>query len=131
MHFCRFAHILLPPANEVCEGYVFTRVCQSFCSRGGSASVHAGIPPPTADPPGTHPQHTPSSGTPPSGTPPTHTPPLAPPQCRACWEIRSMRGRYASYWNAILLFLKSIFATVNQYKASVLSIKYKVHICKC
>ena len=25
----------LPPANEVCEGYVFTRVCQSFCSGGG------------------------------------------------------------------------------------------------
>ena len=24
----------LPPANEVCEGYVFTPVCQSFCSRG-------------------------------------------------------------------------------------------------
>ena len=29
-----------------------------------------------------------------------------PPQCRECWDIRSMRGRYASYWNAILLFLK-------------------------
>ena len=28
---------LLPPANEVCEGYVFTRVCQSFCSQGGRA----------------------------------------------------------------------------------------------
>ena len=27
--------LLLPPANEVCEGYVFTRVCQSFCSWGG------------------------------------------------------------------------------------------------
>ena len=26
---------LLPPTNEVCEGYVFTHVCQSFCSRGG------------------------------------------------------------------------------------------------
>ena len=25
----------LPPANEVCKGYVFTRVCQSFCSQGG------------------------------------------------------------------------------------------------
>ena len=25
----------LPPANEVCEGYVFTPVCQSFCSQGG------------------------------------------------------------------------------------------------
>ena len=27
--------ILLPPANEVCEGYVFTPVGQSFCSQGG------------------------------------------------------------------------------------------------
>ena len=26
---------LLPAANEVCEGYVFTRVCQSFYSQGG------------------------------------------------------------------------------------------------
>ena len=38
--------VLLPPANEVCKGYVFTPVCQSFCSQGeGSASVHGGIPP--------------------------------------------------------------------------------------
>ena len=34
-HMTKFSPILLPPANEVCEGYVFTRVCQSFCSRGG------------------------------------------------------------------------------------------------
>ena len=26
----------LPPANEVCECYVFTPVCQSFCSWGGA-----------------------------------------------------------------------------------------------
>ena len=26
----------------------------------------------------------------------------APPWCSACWEIRSTRGRYASYWNPIL-----------------------------
>ena len=25
----------LPPANVVCEGYVFTGVCHSFCSQGG------------------------------------------------------------------------------------------------
>ena len=25
-----------------------------------------------------------------------------PPPLSACWEIRSTRGRYASYWNAIL-----------------------------
>ena len=33
----------LPPANEVCKGYIFTPVCQSFCFQGVSASVHAGI----------------------------------------------------------------------------------------
>ena len=31
------AAIFLPPATEVCEGYVFTHVCQSFCSLGGGA----------------------------------------------------------------------------------------------
>ena len=30
---------LLPNENEVCEGYVFTPVCQSFCSGG---EVHGG-----------------------------------------------------------------------------------------
>ena len=42
---CNWNGFLLPPANEVCDGYVFTRVCQSFCSWGGwgvSASVHDG-----------------------------------------------------------------------------------------
>ena len=34
--------MLLLPANEVCEGYVFTSVCQSFCSREGvGVSQHA------------------------------------------------------------------------------------------
>ena len=49
---------------------------------GGSTSVHAGIPP--------HEQ------TPPPGS-------------RACWEIRSTSGRYASYWNAILFFRRSFW----------------------
>ena len=30
-----FYGILLPPTIEVCKGYVFTPVCQSFCSQGG------------------------------------------------------------------------------------------------
>ena len=63
----------LPPATKLGQGYVFTGVCDSV-HRGVSASVHAGIPP----------QQT-------------------PPRRRACWEIRSTRGRYASYWNALLL----------------------------
>ena len=33
---------LLPPANEVCEGYVFTHMCQSFCSGGGIPACLAG-----------------------------------------------------------------------------------------
>ena len=32
---CLYEGLLLPPANEVCEGYVFTPVCQSFCSQWG------------------------------------------------------------------------------------------------
>ena len=40
--------LLLPPANVVCEGYVFTGVC---LSTGGSASVHAGRPPLPGRPP--------------------------------------------------------------------------------
>ena len=50
-----YTNTYLPPANEVCEGYVFT----SVCPQEGSASVHAGI----ADPPGT--RHTPLEQTPP------------------------------------------------------------------
>ena len=32
----------LSPANEVCEGYVFTPVCQSVCLQGGSPGSHLG-----------------------------------------------------------------------------------------
>ena len=35
-----FMSSLLPPANEIYEGYVFTPVCQSFCSQGG---LHLGV----------------------------------------------------------------------------------------
>ena len=38
----------------------------------------------------------------------THTPDqVHPPRHRACWEIRSMHGRYASYWNAFLYIFPS------------------------
>ena len=62
-------------------------------------------------------------GTPPRpSTPPDQVHPLGPgtpsepgtlpqtrytPHHRACWEIQSMRGWYASYWNAILLSISS------------------------
>ena len=56
----------LPPANEVCEGYVFRGVCLS------TGGTH--IPSPrTRMSPGRY------------------------------YQMRSMSGRYASYWNAFLL----------------------------
>ena len=59
---------------------------------GGSASVHAWIPPPPPGP-GTP---SPWDQAPP---PPSRHPPRS---SRAYWEIRSTSGRYASYWNANL-----------------------------
>ena len=68
---------LLPPANEVCEGYVFTRVC---LSTGGRESTWAGTPgvgtpprPGTAPGPGTP---TPPGTSPRPGTPPDQVHPL-------------------------------------------------------
>ena len=59
-----------------CEGYVFTPVCQSFCSQGRSASVHVGIPPGTRHSSGSKPprdRHTPPP--PRAGTPQSRHPP--------------------------------------------------------
>ena len=69
-------------------------VCLSACWDIPPRSRH---PHPRADSP------PPQEQTPPpqSRLPPQEQTP--PPQHRACWEIRSTRGRYASYWNAILL----------------------------
>ena len=54
------------------QGNIFSSVCREFCSQGGSASVHAGIPPP---PPGT--RQPPPPGADPPGTrhPRQQTPP--------------------------------------------------------
>ena len=74
--------LLLPPANEVCEGYVFTPVCQSFCSRGKvclSACWDSG--PPKEQ---THPRaDTPQSRHPPGADPysPLSRHPHPPPRC--------------------------------------------------
>ena len=48
-HFAKIRFSFLPPANEVCEGYVFTRVCLST----GRGSTYAGPPPGQVHPPGT------------------------------------------------------------------------------
>ena len=74
--------VLLFKTNQVCalvvitarkrsleQGNIFTPVCQSFCSQeGGSASVHAGIPPPL--PRTRHPTPPQKPGTPPGSRPP-------------------------------------------------------------
>ena len=67
-----------------------------FMGGGVSASVHAGIPPQEQTP---QEQAPPWEQTPPGADiPPEQTPS----PCRACLEIWSTRGQYASYWNAIL-----------------------------
>ena len=102
---------------------IFLHLSVILFTGGGSASVHAGIPPqppppgPCTHPPLDHAPTHPSTMHPPpqnAPTPPDHTPTpptmQPPPRHRACWEIRSTRGRYASYWNAILFGLcMSIF----------------------
>ena len=108
----------LLPATKLRQGYIFTSACHSV-NRGvclsacwyttppweqTPAPLGAGrhppeqTHPPGADPPGSRPPgagRSPREQTPPEQTPPWH---------RACWEIQSTRGQYASYWNAILLF---------------------------
>ena len=108
----------LPPAKEVWGKVIFLEAYVKNSVHGRSALVYAGIPPPTAGtPPGT--RHLPRTRYPPGQAPPQtrhpqtrhpldQAPPppdQAPPNppSRACWEIRSVSGRYASYWNAILL----------------------------
>ena len=62
---------LLPPANEVCKGYVFTRICLSTGRGGVPGQVR---PPSRYIPRQVHPlsRYTPQSGTPPwAGTPPS------------------------------------------------------------
>ena len=95
---------LLPPANDVFEGYVFTRACQSFCSQGGGGvDVQViGTPPhthkniPSSHPPG---RYTPLAGTFPRQV---HPPGRYTLPATVHAGIRSTSGRYASHWNAFL-----------------------------
>ena len=102
------------------QGNIFRSVCQEFCPQGGSASVYAGIPPPGSR---HHPSPlaagTPRSRQPPprAGTPRTRHPPGPDPPSRVCWEIRSTNGRYASYWNAILLW--TVIAGIVDFSLSI------------
>ena len=125
------------PQRSCGQGYVFTRVCDSVHGGGVSAPPPGwqGEPPPGKEnhhPPGqgdpaTHP---PRQGEPPrQGDPPSREkPPLAgrtpgqgdPP------AIRSMSGRYASYWNAfnsicccLILRLISLYLLMSKQELSV------------
>ena len=72
----------------------------SVCPQGGSASLHAGMPPPRTRPPGS--RHSPGPDPPPPGA---DTPPGAdPPSQEADSSIWSMSGQYASHWNAFLFY---------------------------
>ena len=69
----------------------------------------AGTTPQSRHPPGTR---NPQSRHPPSRQAPPQSRHPPPPRCRACWELRSTRGRYTSYWNAILFSFK-IYICIN------------------
>ena len=85
----------LPPANEVWGKVIFLHlsVILFTVGEGGLPQGMLGFAPP--------PEQTPHPG---SRHPLEQTHPWSRhPPCSACWEIRSTSGRYASYWNAILL----------------------------
>ena len=116
-------HAFLPPANEVCKGYVFTRVCHSV-HRGCLSQCMLGYTP-GADT--TQEQTPPRSRYPPGADTPTweQTPSRADtpswgrhPPCSACWEIRAICGWFASYWNAYLLIVYSKIASNRLHLAS-------------
>ena len=80
------------PQRSCGQGYVFTRVCDSVHRGGGLPQCNLGYhhPPGSMHPPGKHP------------------PPEACTPREADSGIRSMSGRYASYWNAFLLAITLI-----------------------
>ena len=83
----------LPPANEVWGKVIFLHLSVILFTGGVCLSACWDTPRDHAHPP----NHAPPRTMHPSG--PCTIPPT---QHRACWEIRSTRGRHASYWNAIL-----------------------------
>ena len=66
-----------------------------------------------ADPP---PEQTPPRPDTPRPDTPLGADTPTPPRCRACWEIRSTRGQYATFWNAMLFsfFSKSLTTMLKQ-----------------
>ena len=108
---------LLPSAKKLGQGYVFTLVCDSFHRGGLPRCMQEYHPPWQGDPqkgdalarqnplvrdPSPRQGRPPWQGDPPwqGRAPGKETPP---PRHSECWEIWSTSGRYASYWNAILV----------------------------
>ena len=87
---------------------MFLQASVILSTGGGSASVHAGMPaPPRPGRPPPRTRQTPlGPDIPPDQADPPRTRPPCPDQVDPPWEadasIRSMSGRYASYWNAFL-----------------------------
>ena len=110
-------HLLLPPTTKLWKGNVFTPVCQSFCSQGGSMCVYQdalGQTPPLADTPladtslADTPWQTPPGQTSPRGRHPlADTPPWAdtPRQTTPPQPDGHCSRWYASCWKAFLLSL--------------------------
>ena len=97
--------MLVTGRNEVVAKVMFLHVCVILFTGGVSGQEsppRQGELPLGADTPQS--RHPPGQGEP-SHHPREQTPPRADPRREAHSSIRSMRGRYASYWNAFLVFL--------------------------
>ena len=99
--------VIVTARNEVGARLCFLQVCVILFTRGGEYLTRYTPLGPGTPPPGT--RYTPRARYTPLHQVPTPPGPGTPPRAR---EIRSTRGRYASYWNAILFSLNfwSIYA---------------------
>ena len=82
IHNVRIAIHFYRPQRSCGQGNIFTPVCHSV-HRGGSASVHAAMPPPTKETPPSCQGDPPKGGTPTEGGPPKKE---APPRRRPPWK---------------------------------------------
>ena len=115
---CDAFYFITARKRNLGQGNIFTPFCHFVHREVGLPQCMMGYHPQTRCPRTRPPRHPLRPGTPPGpGTPlyQAHIPwtrhtspgPGTPPRTRhptpkACWEIRSTRGQYASYWNAIV-----------------------------
>ena len=106
-------HSCYRPQRSCGQGYVFTCVCDSVNRRGVCLSACWDNTPLGADPPGAdipRSRH-PLGADPPGAAPWKQTLPRSrhsPPSPQADTGIRSMSGRYASYWNALSFWTNDV-----------------------